>query len=235
VPQTQQAALQEGFAVKEKPLRPDDRLIQWAEPEAPSHAITPAITPTESLHTEALGTVHADATSLEHTKEHTNASASRTTDVPQTTVTIDPLSPEGFVVPELRLPRVNPEKLLPTLMLKQTLRSGQSVSYPGHVVIMGDVNAGAEIVAKGDVIVWGVLKGMVHAGHEGDRECLIRAHRIDALQIRIADILARRTQKGYALQASQTSLGQDATTQGAFLTQVAEVQEQEIKIRISRI
>ncbi|MFM7469183.1 MAG: septum site-determining protein MinC [Vampirovibrionales bacterium] len=221
VPQTQQAALQEGFAVKEKALVPSDILV-WHP------TVTTEQVASQSLEAEVSIPPSSEVSATQPDERPTVASVA--------SPTVDPVSPEGFIVPELNLPRVNPEKLLPTLMLKQTLRSGQSVSYPGHVVIMGDVNAGAEIVAKGDVVVWGILKGMVHAGHEGDRDSMIRAHRIDALQIRIADILARRTQKGYALQSAGTSsLGSDSGQTTAFLTQVAEVQDQEIKIRISRI
>lgn len=50
------------------------------------------------------------------------------------------------------------------LWIQRTLRSGTRVEHPGHVVVMGDVNPGAEIVAEGNVLVWGRLRGSVHAG-----------------------------------------------------------------------
>ena len=53
------------------------------------------------------------------------------------------------------------------LFINKTLRSGKRVEFPGHVVVMGDVNAGAEIVADGNVIVWGRVRGMIHAGAKG--------------------------------------------------------------------
>jgi len=50
------------------------------------------------------------------------------------------------------------------LFMKRTVRSGQTVQYPGHVPILGDVNPGDQIVAGGDVVIWGRLRGTVHAG-----------------------------------------------------------------------
>jgi septum site-determining protein MinC len=73
------------------------------------------------------------------------------------------------------------------LFVSKTLRSGQRVEYPGNIVIVGDVNAGAEIVAGGDVIVWGRVRGMIHAGANGDRSAKICALDLSATQLRIAD------------------------------------------------
>ena len=58
----------------------------------------------------------------------------------------------------------------PTLYLRRTLRSGQRVDYQGNVVIMGDVNAGAMVTCTGDIIVLGALRGLAHAGAEGNEE-----------------------------------------------------------------
>jgi septum site-determining protein MinC len=76
------------------------------------------------------------------------------------------------------------------LILKETLRSGRSVYHEGHVVIIGDVNPGAEIVAGGDVIVWGRLRGLVHAGALGDETAVICALELTPTQLRIADKIA---------------------------------------------
>ncbi len=73
------------------------------------------------------------------------------------------------------------------LFINKTLRSGKRVEFPGHVVVMGDVNAGAEIVAEGNVIVWGRVRGMIHAGAKGDRSASICALDLSATQLRIAD------------------------------------------------
>ena len=76
------------------------------------------------------------------------------------------------------------------LILKETLRSGRSIFHEGHVVVIGDVNPGAEIVASGDVIVWGRLRGLVHAGALGDETAVICALELNPTQLRIADQIA---------------------------------------------
>jgi len=81
---------------------------------------------------------------------------------------------------------------LPTLYMKKTIRSGQSISSDGNLFIMGDVNPGAEIIAKGDITVWGILGGIAHAGSEGNTRSKIRALKMNAIQLRIADVFARR-------------------------------------------
>lgn len=79
-----------------------------------------------------------------------------------------------------------------TAYIKQTLRSGQVVSFDGNVVIIGNCHSGSEIVAAGDITVWGVLEGIAHAGSKGDEDAVIRALKIDAIQLRIASQFARR-------------------------------------------
>ncbi len=77
------------------------------------------------------------------------------------------------------------------LYIKQTLRSGQVVSHKGDLVIVGDVNPGAEILAEGDITVWGSLRGIAHAGIGGNTEAEIRALNLQPIQIRIAHAIAR--------------------------------------------
>lgn len=76
------------------------------------------------------------------------------------------------------------------LLLQETLRSGQSVYHEGHVVIIGDVNPGAEVIASGHVIVWGRLRGLVHAGAMGDTGAVICALQLTPTQLRIANQIA---------------------------------------------
>jgi septum site-determining protein MinC len=76
------------------------------------------------------------------------------------------------------------------VMIRRTLRSGRLVRSDGHVVILGDVNAGAEIIALGDVIVWGRLRGNVHAGCEGDDTAVVCALDMVPTQLRIASYIA---------------------------------------------
>lgn len=73
------------------------------------------------------------------------------------------------------------------LFLNKTLRSGMRIEFPGHVVVVGDVNPGAEIIAEGNVIVWGRVRGVIHAGAKGDRSAFICALDLSAHQLRIAD------------------------------------------------
>jgi len=73
------------------------------------------------------------------------------------------------------------------LFLDRTLRSGTRIEFAGHVVVLGDVNPGAEIVAEGNVIIWGRLRGMVHAGSKGNREAVICALDFSPMQLRIAN------------------------------------------------
>src|SRR5512141_2724790 len=73
------------------------------------------------------------------------------------------------------------------LFLNRTLRSGTRIEVSGHVVVMGDVNPGAEVVAEGNVIIWGRLRGMVHAGAKGNRNAVICALDLSPTQLRIAD------------------------------------------------
>ncbi|HSA07425.1 MAG TPA: septum site-determining protein MinC [Candidatus Gastranaerophilales bacterium] len=82
-----------------------------------------------------------------------------------------------------------------TFYIKQTLRSGQKIEKDGNIVIIGDCNAGSEIIASGDIIVWGVLSGLAHAGSKGDKQACIRAFKINAIQLRITDLLARKPDK----------------------------------------
>lgn len=90
---------------------------------------------------------------------------------------------------EQMLPKM--EEMRRTLLLKKTLRSGQSVRYNGNVVVFGNVNPGAEVVATGDIIVAGSLKGVAHAGACGDESAIIAAFSLTPTQLRIAGFVAR--------------------------------------------
>jgi septum site-determining protein MinC len=86
---------------------------------------------------------------------------------------------------------VNPEEpRQEAVYLRRTLRSGRSVSHSGHVIVVGDVNAGAEVIADGDIIVWGHLRGTVHAGASGNRDAVVCALDLSPTQLRIANCIA---------------------------------------------
>lgn len=85
---------------------------------------------------------------------------------------------------------IDPEEIGTTgVMIRRTLRSGRAVHSTGHVIVYGDVNPGAEIIAAGDVIVWGRLRGNVHAGAEGDEDAVVCALDMTPNQLRIASYI----------------------------------------------
>jgi septum site-determining protein MinC len=81
------------------------------------------------------------------------------------------------------------------VFVQRTLRSGYSIQNKGHVVVIGDVNPGAEIIAGGNVIVWGRLRGMVHAGAEGNEQAVVCALDLSPTQLRIAGQIATTPQR----------------------------------------
>jgi septum site-determining protein MinC len=98
-------------------------------------------------------------------------------------------------LPENNLARATRSVTVPNessdaLLVRRTLRSGQVVRHPGSVVVVGDVNAGAEIVAGGDVVVWGTLRGVVHAGAMGDDSAVVCALTLAPTQLRISAQIA---------------------------------------------
>ncbi len=87
-------------------------------------------------------------------------------------------------------PAAEPPREDTPLWVQKTLRSGVRVEHPGHVVVLGDVNPGAEIVSGGSVVVWGRLRGVVHAGAQGNREAVVCALDLSPTQLRIAEEIA---------------------------------------------
>lgn len=77
------------------------------------------------------------------------------------------------------------------LYLKMTVRSGVEIRHPGTVIIQGDVNPGGIIISDGDILIWGCLRGVAHAGAGGNQECTIMTLRMEPTQLRIADVVAR--------------------------------------------
>lgn len=80
---------------------------------------------------------------------------------------------------------------LPTLLLNRTLRSGQTIEYNGNIVVKGDVNPGAEVKAQGDILVFGALRGLAHAGATGSEDATITAWRLNPTQLRISNKICR--------------------------------------------
>jgi len=89
------------------------------------------------------------------------------------------------------MPSISPEEDVTTgVMIRRTLRSGRTIHSQGHVVVYGDVNPGAEIIAAGDIIIWGRLRGNVHAGANGDETSVVCALDMIPTQLRIAGFIA---------------------------------------------
>lgn len=76
-----------------------------------------------------------------------------------------------------------------TKFIQNSLRSGHREEYPGSIVVCGDVNFGAEVVAGGNIMILGALRGVAHAGANGNTMALISANNIDVTQIRIANLV----------------------------------------------
>lgn len=77
------------------------------------------------------------------------------------------------------------------LYLQSTVRSGVEIRHPGTIVIFGDLNPGGKAIAAGDILVWGRLRGIAHAGAQGNHQCRITALQMEFTQLRIADAVAR--------------------------------------------
>lgn len=94
-------------------------------------------------------------------------------------------------IAHLNPPTESGQPLEEPLYLQTTLRSGMEIRHAGTVIVLGDVNPGSTVIADGDVMVWGNLRGVIHAGASGNSRCLIMGLRMEPTQIRIADYVAR--------------------------------------------
>lgn len=70
-----------------------------------------------------------------------------------------------------------------------SLRSGQRLETEGSIVIIGDVNSGAEVIASDNIVILGNLRGLAHAGAKGNKNAIIAAGKLDAVQLRISNIV----------------------------------------------
>lgn len=96
-----------------------------------------------------------------------------------------------FTAKKIEAEENNLESSSEAVIINRTLRSGQRVKHQANVVIVGDVNPGAEVIAGGDIIVFGRLRGVVHAGAGGNKEAQVAALKLDPTQLRIASFIAR--------------------------------------------
>jgi septum site-determining protein MinC len=100
------------------------------------------------------------------------------------------------VSPAPEAPEQIPRDEMPGILVRRTLRSGQTIRHVGHITVIGDVNPGAEVVAGGDIVVWGKLRGTAHAGAMGYDEAVICALQLAPSQIRIGSHIARSPERG---------------------------------------
>jgi septum site-determining protein MinC len=105
---------------------------------------------------------------------------------------VEQLQPETSLSSQLQ---AVPQPQADTLYLVTTVRSGTEIRHAGTVILLGDLNPGGIVVAEGDILVWGRLRGIAHAGAGGNRECLIMALQMEPTQLRIADAVARAPEK----------------------------------------
>jgi septum site-determining protein MinC len=147
----------------------------------------------------------SERTQLEALLSHYHMSImSALPDAPPPRTPVQPALTQDFVVPapmqfEAAMPSANTGELVTrdfresddTLFLRRTVRSGQAIHHPSNVVVLGDVNPGAEIIAGKDIIVWGVLRGMVHAGYPDNEEAIVCSLLLAPVQLRIGHLLSR--------------------------------------------
>jgi len=82
-----------------------------------------------------------------------------------------------------------------TRFVLNSIRSGQKEEYSGSLVICGDVNAGAEVIAGGNIVIMGILRGVAHAGANGNKKAVIAANSIEVTQIRISNLVTEIAEK----------------------------------------
>jgi septum site-determining protein MinC len=83
------------------------------------------------------------------------------------------------------------QPLADPLYLEATVRSGTEIRHAGSVIVIGDLNPGGAVIADGDILVWGRLRGIAHAGAQGNPRCRIMSLQMEATQLRIANQVAR--------------------------------------------
>lgn len=107
------------------------------------------------------------------------------------------LKQENFVIREwgaktpARQAFQNRDRPVSQNVIKGTVRNGQQLECDGDVVLIGDVNPGGQVIATGDIYVFGRLQGVAHAGAAGHSAAVIAAAEFAPLQLRIANVVSR--------------------------------------------
>ncbi|OKH44912.1 septum site-determining protein MinC [Calothrix sp. HK-06] len=119
------------------------------------------------------------------------------------------------------------------LYMEMTIRSGVEIRHPGTVIILGDVNPGGIVVASGDILVWGRLRGVAHAGADGNSECLIMALQMEPTQLRIADAVARAPEKAptqFHPEVAYVTSGGIRIAKAADFSRLSKISQQPLKV-----
>ena len=104
-------------------------------------------------------------------------------------VDIDFDSPKGLGLSNIKKTFEKEIAVSKTKFHRGSLRSGQKIETEGSIVIIGDVNSGAEVIASDNIVVLGALRGLAHAGAKGNKQAIIAAGLFDTVQVRIANIV----------------------------------------------
>jgi septum formation inhibitor MinC len=229
VPETQQAALAQGFLIKETPVIRPRRVI--VAPAVADASGTEGVENTvDSLANALFASVEGQTSDVDASSVLPMGIIEQQSQPSNIALDCDVLESATTLIDEPALETIPPVSLenLPTQVIRGTLRSGRFIEFAGHLLVLGDVNTGAEVRAKGDIVIWGELKGLAHAGFKGSRSAEIRALGMDAVQLRIADIIARRPDRVSAQPAAEWLPSR--TAEGAYFPEVARVIEKEIQI-----
>lgn len=105
------------------------------------------------------------------------------------------------------------------MWVNKTVRSGSRIEFSGNIVIVGDVNSGAEVIAEGSVVIWGKLRGVVHAGAKGNANAFICALDLAPTQLRIAEEVAVPPAKKEKLMPEIVQIVDGKLTAKPWLTQ----------------
>ncbi|MBC8123154.1 MAG: septum site-determining protein MinC [Gemmatimonadaceae bacterium] len=107
------------------------------------------------------------------------------------------------------------------LYVQTTMRSGMQLVHAGTIVVIGDVNPGAELIADGDILVWGALRGLAHAGASGNGKALIFALKLRPTQLRIAERVARSPDEAPVTPQPEVAYVRDSAIHIALATEFA--------------
>ncbi|HUA09117.1 MAG TPA: septum site-determining protein MinC [Candidatus Acidoferrales bacterium] len=110
-----------------------------------------------------------------------------------------------------------------TLYHVGTLRGGQALHHAGNIVVVGDANPGTELVATGDIVVFGRLLGVAHAGAQGDSDAKVYALHLQATQLRIATCIALDEERSYETSEPEVAFVRDGRITIAPFSKAAEV------------